>query len=55
MKIILCGQKRFGRDVLQLCLQHFDLKRHRPYAPVIYFASDTGDDYFHGLMQEHEV
>lgn len=27
----------------------------RPYAPAIYFASDTGDAYFHELMQEHEV
>src|SRR5688572_18450048 len=36
-------------------IQHFDPKRHRPYAPATYFASDTGDDYFHELMQEHEV
>jgi len=36
-------------------IQHFDPRRHRPYAPAIYFAADTGDDYFHELMQEHEV
>ena len=27
----------------------------RPGAPAIYFASDTGDDYFEEFMQEHEV
>ena len=36
-------------------IQHFDPKRHRPYAPAIYFATDTGDDYPHELMQQHEV
>jgi len=42
---------RFYRETIQ----NFDPKRHRPYAPATYFASDTGDDYFHELMQEHEV
>ncbi len=36
-------------------IQHFDPKRHRPYAPATYFATDTGDDYFQELMKEHEV
>ncbi len=43
-----------GRLYLET-IQHFDPKRHRPSAPATYFASDTGDDYFHELMQEHEV
>lgn len=42
---------RLYRDTIQ----HFDPKRHRSYAPAIYFATDTGDDYFHELMQEHEI
>jgi hypothetical protein len=42
---------RFHRETIQ----HFDAKRSRPYAPATYFASETGDDYLHELMQEHEV
>lgn len=42
---------RLYRDTIQA----FDRKRHRAYAPAIYFAADTGDDYFEELMKEREV
>jgi hypothetical protein len=42
---------RLYRDVIQ----HFDPKRHRPYAPAMYFPRDVGDDYLIELMQMREV
>ncbi|HWB06394.1 MAG TPA: hypothetical protein VG796_25445 [Verrucomicrobiales bacterium] len=42
---------RFYRETIQ----QFESRRHRSYTPATYFATDTGDDYFQELMQEHDV